>query len=115
MTLSSCATRRSDLYADLGAHKLLGVAREELRVVIEVKGLDGLSFMAEFEQAVGQYVIYRSLLKQRFPLQSIYLAVPLSEYRDHMQQPGVQYLLQDLDILLLVFDENSEEVVQWTS
>lgn len=48
------------LFADLAAEKLLAAERAGRRIVVEIKVFAGPSKVADLEQAVGQYSIYRA-------------------------------------------------------
>ena len=61
------------LFVDLGAvgraeryvqGRFVGATREGERIVVEVKPFQGRSPVADLEQAIGQYVLYRLLLSQ---------------------------------------------------
>jgi XisH protein len=56
------------LFIDLGmTSRFIGAERSGKRLAIEIKELRGRSVIAELEQAIGQYVLYRLLLTQVDP------------------------------------------------
>src|SRR5262249_44383080 len=65
---------RQNLYIDLGAEMPLAAEKDGLKIAVEVKSLIGSLDMAELERALGQYILYRSLLKRREPERLLYLA-----------------------------------------
>lgn len=69
--------------------------------------------MDDLENALGQYVLYRSLLKRREPERIIYLAVPLSTYDGIFSTPLGQVAVEDYQLKLIVFDPTQEVVRQW--
>jgi hypothetical protein len=52
-------------YIDLGAERLLGAERDQRRIAVEIKSFVGLSVIADVQQAIGQYLLYRSWLARR--------------------------------------------------
>lgn len=54
-------------YVDLAAEKTIEANGETKKVAIEIKVFGGLSFLNEFEKAVGQYLIYKQFLDDLFP------------------------------------------------
>jgi hypothetical protein len=59
--------RGKNLFVDLGAERLLGAERGSEKIAVEVKSFVGASDMRGLEEAVGQFVLYLSLLKRYYP------------------------------------------------
>lgn len=103
------------LYADLGAERVIAAERENLKIVVEVKVFGSLSPITELEKTVGQYGIYRTALKRIEPERKLFLAVAQDIYQDFLLQPAIQDIISDHVISLLVFDPETEEIIQWIS
>jgi hypothetical protein len=101
------------LYADLGAEKRISREVEERRIAIEVKVFNRPSLISELEKAVGQCVIYRSLLSRVDPERKLFLAVSEIIFQDFFQRRAVQVISSDQQINLLIFDSEREAIVQW--
>lgn len=102
-------------FIDLAAEKLLAAEKSDSKIAVEIKVFGGPSPMADLEDALGQYGLYRTMLKaapQRYPHQ-LYLAVAVDVYRDFFRQKFVELVVADHGIKLLVFDQETEEIVQW--
>ncbi len=102
---------------DLGAEKATIAEGQQIAVeiiAVEVKDLDSESVISEFEKALGQYRLYRALLKRTDPGRIIFLAVRKSVYDEFFQRPAIQVVIGDDEVRLLIFDEFSEEIVLWT-
>src|SRR5437016_3475946 len=91
------------LYADLGAERPIAALKDGRRIVVEIKVFSSPSPITELERAVGQYGIYRTLLKRTDPGRELYLAIAEDIYRDFFQQPAIQEIVADHQISLLVF------------
>jgi XisH protein len=102
------------LFIDLGmTSRFIGAERSGKRLAIEIKELRGRSVIAELEQAIGQYVLYRLLLTQVDPERSLYLAVSAQAYEEIFQEPIGQLVIHDLPLNLLIVDTASSKVNQW--
>ena len=66
---------RKDLFVDLGAERLLAADKEGRKIAVEVKSFLGASDVADLEEALGQYILYREILEETEPDRLIYLAV----------------------------------------
>ena len=69
----------------------------------------------DLENALGQYVLYRGLLEESKQHQdkTLYLAIRDKVYRDFFPEKIAQIAVRRNQLKLLVFDETTEEVVQW--
>lgn len=60
--------------------RFIGAERENRRIAIEIKEFQGRSAIADLEQAIGQYVLYRLLLnKVDLPLKLVIVNVEKAE------------------------------------
>jgi hypothetical protein len=103
------------LYADLGAEKIIAAEKRGCKIVVEVKVFGSVSPVSELEKAVGQYGLYRTFLKRTHPECKLYLAIAQDVYRDFFRQPAIQEVVLDHQIRLLVFEPETQEVIEWIS
>lgn len=101
------------LSADLGAERLISAEKSFKRIVVEVKSFVGQSDVKDLEQALGQYVLYRQILNEMSIDRSLYLAVSQQTYNSVFTIELGQVLLNNQIIKLIVFDDESETIVQW--
>jgi hypothetical protein len=100
------------VYADLCVTKTTDTDAQ-ITLTIEVKVFGTASHATELEKAVGQYVLYRSILKHaNSPIQT-YLAIPTQIHRTFFQHRIVQNLIKDEQIRLLIFNPDTETIEQW--
>ena len=100
---------------DLGAEKVVADGQRiavEI-IAVEVKDFDGQQLMSEFEKALGQYNLYRSLLNLLEPDRLIFLAVKKDVFEEFFQRPAIQLVTHEDKVRFLVFDEVREEIIQW--
>jgi hypothetical protein len=103
-----------DVFVDLGAERLVAAEKGDERIAVEIKSFQGTSDIRDLENAIGQYVFYRSLLTRFEPGRKIYLAVPHSAFNNTFQEPIARPVLVDQAIALIAFDPQKEVIVQWT-
>ncbi len=106
---------RKDMYVDLGAKRLIIAERSEQKIAVEVKSFLGLSEMQSFRDAVGQFAIYRAVLRRTYPDFILYLAIRDVIYTSFFEEPIGQILIEDENLKLIVFDAEKEEILQWKS
>lgn len=102
-------------YIDLGAEKLLAAEKANQKIAVEIKSFLGVSDLDEFEDALGQFLIYKLALEKKEPDRTLYLAIPLSTYNDFFDDAFFQEVLKRFAVFLLIFDENQESIAQWLS
>ncbi|MBS1810552.1 MAG: hypothetical protein JST84_20470 [Acidobacteria bacterium] len=71
--------------------------------------------MADLESALGQFLLYRAALKKLAPKRKLFLAIRDDVYDAIFAQPEGEFVREDGDIHLLVFNADRQEVVQWIS
>lgn len=101
------------LSADLGAERLISAEKGLQKIVVEVKSFVGQSDVKDLEQALGQYVLYRQILNETGIERDFYLAVSRLTFNSVFTIQLGQILLTNQIIKLVVFDDESEAIVQW--
>lgn len=66
------------LYVDLAAEKAIAAEKDNQKIAVEIKSFVGKSEMADLEQAIGQYFLYRWIMDMQEPERVLFLAVPES-------------------------------------
>jgi hypothetical protein len=96
------------LFVDLGATEFgsfkadegqfIGAEKNFKRIAIEIKEFRGQSVIADLEQAIGQYILYRMLLDRVDPEREIYLAITdlTSSWRGTRRIPNASNILEVL-------------------
>ena len=57
--------------------------------------------------------IYRTFLRRTSPDRKLYLAIPVDIHQSFFKEGAVQEIVADYALHLLVFDAETEEVVEW--
>jgi hypothetical protein len=101
------------LSADLGAERLISAEKELQKIVVEVKSFVGQSDVKDLQQALGQYVLYHQILNEMEIKRVLYLAVSQPTFNSVFSIELGQILLKNQIVRLIVFDDESEVIVQW--
>lgn len=104
---------RKDMYVDLGAKRLLIAERSEQKIAVEVKSFIGESEMQAFRDAVGQFAIYRAVLRRTYPDYTLYLAIRDIVYTSFFEEPIGQILIEDENLKIIIFDAEQEVILRW--
>ncbi|MBT9585913.1 XisH family protein [bacterium] len=102
-----------NVFVDLGAERLLAASKGSDLIAVEIKAFSGPSELASLEQALGQYVLYRSLLRKIEPERRLVLAITQITYDTTFAEPIARPVLDELRLDLLTFDPGKERVVKW--
>ena len=103
-----------DLFVDLGAEKAtIGAEKGEQRIAVEVQSFLSQSAIRDFEEAVGQFDIYRAVLAESDPDRPLYMAVPGRVYDGLLTETFGQFIMARLQLRVLVFDAQQEKVIRW--
>jgi hypothetical protein len=99
-------------FIDIQAQQVNGSIQQI--IVVEVKCfLDERFDQDELYRAIGQYLLYRSVLQIRAVQLPLYLAVPSLVYERLFRKAVVQQVITDSKIKLIVVDIEHEEIIQW--
>ncbi len=106
---------RRDLFVDLGAREILAAEKPGRKIAVEIKSFKGASLVHDLERAVGQFVLYRSLLARNEPDRVLYLAVPEPTLKDIYAEQLADVLIEDELARIFAFDFEEEVITRWIS
>ncbi len=69
--------------------------------------------MTDLEGSIGQYILYFDVLQEREPNRTLYVAVRKKAYEDVFDDPLGQLLLAKKRLKLVVFDDETDTILQW--
>jgi len=103
----------TNVYTDLGAERPIAAQRGEEKIALEIKSFLGDSAVRELELGLGQFVLYRMLMRKVEPDRTLLLAVPDAIFKSLFEEPAGQRVIQEVGLKLAVFDPIREEIIQW--
>jgi glucose-6-phosphate 1-dehydrogenase len=78
-----------------------------------VKSFLSSSPVFDLEEALGQYILYSHILEEQEPERILYLAVSFTVFREIFSEEIGQLLLRRVNLRIIVFNQQKEEIVQW--
>lgn len=102
-----------NLYADLLAEKTLSPEQEIRIIVVEIKSFINLSPMNDFQNALGQYLLYRDFLEFSHKDYELYLAIRSAIFNTFFQRKSIQPVIKRHKINFIVFNDKKEEITSW--
>ncbi|MDZ8068503.1 MAG: XisH family protein [Nostoc sp. DedQUE08] len=103
----------AELYADLFVEKALLAEQEGRKIVVEIKSFISPSPMRDFENALGQYILYRDILQLASKNYKIYLAIRDTVFDTFFQRKSIQTVVKLQQIEIIVFNNEREEITLW--
>ena len=103
-----------NVFPDLGAERLLlGAERGLEKIAVEIKSFIRRSVLQDLEEALGQYLIYRSFLRRIEPDRILYLAISDLAYNLFTESKAIQMLLNDYEVRLVIVNPDTKEIITW--
>lgn len=101
------------VHADLGAEKVLAAERGMERIAVEVKSFIGPSPVHDFEEALGQFLLYASIIKRVDAERKLFLAIDHDTHDTLFARDGIRVALEDYGVSRVVVNLATEEVMKW--
>jgi len=101
------------MFVDFGAEEVLVAEKGGRKIAVEVKSFLGPSDINDLEGALGQFILYRSVMAKTDPDRQLFLAVPQLAFVELFDEPVGRLLIEEEELLLIVFDPQREEITQW--
>lgn len=106
-------TGEVELFADLGAERVIAAERGNEKIAVEIKSFISQSPVSEFQKALGQYDNYLLSLEDLEPDRQIWLAIPLEVWNDFFQRPFVQKVIRVRAVRCIVFEPDTQIIIKW--
>ena len=103
----------TELYVDLGAGKVLAAEKEGQKIAVEIKSFLGKSIIAETQDAIGQFIMYREVLNDYEADRTLFLAISDDVLENNFSDALKNLVLVRLKIKTLVFNTENEEIIKW--
>ncbi len=104
----------SHMDIDMAAEIVFGAEKGGEKIAVEVKSFVSKSFMNNFHEAMGQYLDYKSALKDFDPERIVYLALPFHATQHRLYQGlFIQKRLREESAKVIIFDLIKNEILEW--
>jgi hypothetical protein len=102
------------VHIDIAAVRLVIAEKGVQRIAVEIKTFAGPSKIADLQDALGQYIVYRMALRRTEPRRELYLAVPQSVVvNQFLSRELSRAFFTDENGKALGYDVETEEIIQW--
>jgi hypothetical protein len=98
---------------DIGAEKLIGAERNGEKIAVEIKTFGRASFITALHEAVGKYIVYRTVLQYVKSDRILYLALPDDTYAKYGQEPIVKSIFTQYEFKILLYEPANQTIVSW--
>ena len=100
-------------FVDLGAEQPIAAEQGDRKIAVEIKTFAGPSPVTDLEDALGQYLLYRSWMIRTDPTRTLYLAIDVDTELDIFDDEAGQAILSDYALSLIVVDIVMGRIVEW--
>lgn len=100
-------------FVDLAAEPLLAAEKKNQKIAIEIKSFAGQSNMVDLEKALGQYILYRTIMQKVEPDRILYLAVSEKAVEEIFDEPVGRLITEKQSLKLIFFEPQSEVITRW--
>jgi XisH protein len=98
---------------DLGAEKSSDVSKESQKIAVSVKSFVRSTSLLKYQLALVKFLNDRELLKRLEGDRSLYLAVPMQNYRRFLQEESLRNSLNEAQVKTIVFDPIEGAIDRW--
>jgi XisH protein len=101
-------------FIDIGAERdILAAEKGVEKIAVEIKSFLGFSDVDQFEDALGQYLLYKPALLEKEPERTLYLAMPESFYNSLFDDAYFLKVLKLYDVKIIIFNELTKTILEW--
>jgi hypothetical protein len=80
---------------------------------VEIKSFINPSPMNDFQNALGQYLLYRDFLEFSNRNYELYLAVRSAVFNSFFQRKSIKPVVKRHQVKFIVFNDKKEEITSW--
>ena len=102
-------------HIDLSGKPFLTAEKENRKMAVLVKSFNGPSDIADLQNALGQYLLYRDVIEETDPNLPLYLAVHEETFATIFEEALGQLTIRKNDLKLIVFNKTEEAIVKWNA
>ena len=105
---------RRTLSIDLGAERVIAATKGNEKIAVEVKSFIKESFIYDFHEILGQYLIYEEFLNEQETDRELYLAVEDTIFATKFSNDNdILRICKKFKIKILIYNNSLKTVVEW--
>jgi hypothetical protein len=106
--------RGDQSYVDLAADHLFAAQYGHQKIAVEIKSFLNPSLLADIQQAIGQFLFYRTILEELEPDRLLVLGISSDTAQEVLGRPAAVRYLERYQVHVLIVAIETEEIVRWT-
>ncbi len=87
--------------------------KAEEKIAVEIKSFLNPSEISDFQEALGQFNIYKVALAEQDPDRTLYLAAPDWTYAEFFEDIFVEKIREIYQVQLILLDPKTSEITAW--
>ena len=103
----------TELFIDLGAEKLIAAEKEGTKIAVEIKSFLSASKIADFYNALGQFLTYKIGLEAEEPERILYLAIPRAVNDELFSLKLIETAVKQYQIRSIVYEIKTGVITKW--
>lgn len=92
---------------------MIGAERGREKIAVEIKSFSTTSDVDAFEDALGQFLIYKTALEYKEVNRVLYLAMPIDFYKSLFDDLFFVEILQKYQVKVIVYNYINTTIEQW--
>lgn len=93
--------------------ELIGAERGTELIAVEIKSFSKVSDVDAFEDALGQFLLYKLALSKKEPNRILFLAMPRDFYNDFFDDAFFVEVLKTYHVHVIIYDYENILIEQW--
>lgn len=102
-----------NFFIDLGLESIIGAARNDKNVAIEIKSFDATTPTYSFYEILGQFLLYRMALEEQTEPWELYVAMSEQGYQKLHEAPIFRRAIDEFSVKLVIFNPLTETITKW--
>lgn len=102
-----------ELSIDLGAEKFSDISQESQKIAVSVKSFVRSTSLLKYQLALVKFLNDREILKRVEGDRSLYLAVPMQNYRRFLHEESLRNSLNEAQVKTIVFAPIEGKIDRW--
>jgi XisH protein len=98
---------------DLGSEKVSDLPNETRKIAVSVKSFVRSTSLLKYQLALVKFLNDREILKRLEGDRSLYLAVPMQNYRRFLHEESLRNSLNEAQVKTIVFDPIEGSIDRW--
>ena len=98
---------------DLAAETPIAAEKDNRRIAVEIKSFLRDSLIVNLQPAIGQYGVYRTLMRRHEPERTLYLALPQRVQERLLSDADYRAILREMQVRLIFYEPDEEVLSEW--